>query len=116
MKNLVYNMSLQEKYFNLIKESLKTIELRLSDEKRKTLKEDDVIVFKSQNDENKVLKTKVLKIYRAKSFEELLPQINIKDTGFDTGEGLVKTLGKFYNAEKQRQNGVLGIKIELCRS
>ena len=41
----MHNMSVKEKYYNLLKSGKKTIELRLFDEKRQKIKIGDIIEF-----------------------------------------------------------------------
>ena len=64
------NMKLVNLAFKQIKEGSKTVEVRLNDEKRKTLKIGDIIVFNNIDNDEKLEKEIVdIKIY--KSFKEL---------------------------------------------
>ena len=42
---MIHNMRLHNEPFELIKNGTKTIELRLNDEKRSVIKENDIILF-----------------------------------------------------------------------
>ena len=55
---MVHTMNLQEEPFQMIKEKTKTIELRLYDEKRRTIKPGDMIAFNNNHTEE-ILKVKV---------------------------------------------------------
>lgn len=107
-----FEFSLKGKYFDLIKNKTKTIELRLYDDKRKLIKIDDKIIFTNEKTQEK-LTCVVLKLYKAKNFLDLTKQIDIKKAGFNSLDDLNKALLEFYSFEKQQQFGVLGIEIEI---
>ena len=107
-----YIFNIRKKYFDLIKNKEKTIELRLFDEKRKLLKINDIITFISSETKEK-LKAKVINLYKAKNFEKLSQIIDIEKTGFKTLEELIINISEFYTVEKINSFGVLGIEIEL---
>ena len=65
-----HEMRLHPEPFNLIKKGTKTIEMRLYDEKRKQIKEGDIITFTNRETGEKI-DTKVLKLHIYPSFEEL---------------------------------------------
>lgn len=108
----MHKMHLVEKYYNLIKSGKKTIELRLFDEKRKTIKIDDLIEFSSSSDPNDTLTTKVTRLYLADNFSELCSVVDIRKTGFSNSNELQKTLEQFYPRPMQNQFGVIGIEIQ----
>ena len=64
-------MNLNPRAFEMISEGRKTIEMRLNDEKRRTIREGDEIEFISTSDSCKRLNCGVIKLYRFNSFEEL---------------------------------------------
>lgn len=105
-----FQLNIREKYFNMIKNGKKTIELRLQDEKRKNIKIDDTLVFSSNDSE---LLAKVTNIYRAESFEKLSKIIDVNKAGFTTFEKLNEALLEFYSLDKQKEFGVLGIEIKV---
>ncbi len=108
----MHYMRLQEKYFNLVESGIKTIELRLCDEKRQLICEGDIIEFsKTNNPMQKCLK-KVKALYAARDFEQLCEKIDIAKTGFQTSAELVSVLNQFYLAEEQEKYGVLAIELE----
>lgn len=112
-KTLTHKLFLQQKYFDLIQKGLKTIELRLNDEKRKKIKVGDLIYFHPNDEKENILNVKVIKIHKSKTFEELILKIDKKDAGFDSDEELVKTMVEFYSIDRQRENGVLGIEVRV---
>ena len=111
----IYNMKLLPKYFDCIKNGNKRIELRLNAEKRNGLKIGDEIIFEEVKENPRYLKTKVVDLYYEDTFDILIDRFNIelfadKDT---TKEELLSVLKDIYPIEKQKQYGIVGIKIEL---
>ena len=107
-------LKLQPKYFEYINKGTKRIELRLFDEKRQLIKLDDIVIFQKEPELSKTLKVKVIGLLRYNSFEELFKDfdINIMADSSMTKDELLNELEKFYTPEKQKQYGVLGIRIE----
>ena len=107
-----YIFNIKKKYFDLIKNKEKMIELRLFDEKRKLIKINDIITFIGSETKEE-LKAKVINLYKAKNFEKLSQIIDIEKTGFKSLEELIINISEFYTVEKINSFGVLGIEIEL---
>ena len=110
-----HKIKLQPQYYNYILYGTKRIEIRLYDEKRQQIKIGDTIIFLKEPDLNESFKAKVTGLLRYNSFEDMF-----KD--FDTSilsdksmakKDLINVLEQFYTKEKQKQYGVLGIRIEL---
>ncbi len=107
-------LKLQPKYFDFIKEGSKRIELRLYDEKRQKISIGDTIIFQKEPDLEITMKVKVIGLLRYNTFEELFKDFNIEimaDKSMTKRE-LLDVLEEFYTPEKQKQYGVLGIRIE----
>jgi len=107
-----FEFNIKNKYFNLIKNEIKTIELRLYDKKRKLIKIGDKITFVNDETQEKLFST-VINLYKSSNFINLTKQIKIEQTGFKTIDDLNKTLLEFYSPKKQEKFGVLGIEIKL---
>ena len=106
-------MNLQPKYFDFIKDGTKRIELRLYDEKRRSIQLGDIIEFAKSDDEK--FKAKVIGLLRYNSFAELFEDFDISilaDSSM-TKQELLEVLGEFYSEEKQAEFGVIGIRIKL---
>ena len=106
-------MNLQPKYFDFIKDGTKRIELRLYDEKRRSIQLGDIIEFAKSDDEK--FKAKVVGLLRYNSFANLFEDFDISilaDSSM-TKQELLEVLGEFYSEEKQAEFGVIGIRIEL---
>ena len=105
-------MKVKEKYYKLLKSGLKTIELRLFDEKRQKIRIGDEIVFSNLDDESDSFTARVIKFYRADNFAALCHQISPQQAGFDTSEDLVRVMQNFYSLNDQEKYGVLGIEVK----
>ena len=112
-KNIHHYMNLNPKPFDLIKNRIKTIEMRLNDEKRSKIKINDIIVFQNTlNDE--IMKVRVINIYHYKDFNELYKHHNKKSIGYKEDEiaNPSDMLG-YYSLSQINEYKVLGIEIEL---
>ena len=106
-------MNLQPKYFDFIKDGTKRIELRLYDEKRRSIQLGDIIEFAKSDDEK--FKVEVVGLLRYSSFADLFEDFDISilaDSSM-TKQELLEVLGEFYSEEKQAEFGVIGIRIKL---
>ena len=106
-------MNLQPKYFDFIKDGTKRIELRLYDEKRRSIQLGDIIEFAKSEEEK--FKAEVIGLLRYNSFADLFEDFDISilaDSSM-TKQELLEALGEFYTEEKQAEFGVIGIRIEL---
>ena len=109
----IHEMSLQPKYFDFIKDGTKRIELRLYDEKRRSIQLGDIIEFAKSDDEK--FKAEVIGLLRYNSFADLFEDFDISilaDSSM-TKQELLNVLGEFYSEEKQAEFGVIGIRIKL---
>ena len=107
-------MKLNEKYFEYIKRGTKRIELRLYDEKRQKINIGDTIIFQKEPELEITMKVKVIGLLRYNTFEELFEDFDIEmlaDKSM-TKQELLNVLEEFYTPEKQKQYGVVGIRIE----
>ncbi len=108
-----HTMNLNNKPFNSIKNGTKKIELRLYDEKRQALKENDFIEFNNRETSEKIL-TKIEKIYKYPSFKELYKNIDKKLLGYlDDEIASYKDMELYYSQEEQQKYGVVGIQIKV---
>ena len=105
-------MKVKEKYYKLLKSGLKTIELRLCDEKRQKIRIGDRVVFSNLKDDNDTFTACVINLYRADSFAALCHQVSPKQAGFNSPEELVQIMQEFYPLNDQEKYGVLGIEVK----
>ena len=107
---MLHKMKLNESPFERIKNGTKTIEFRLFDEKRQQIKVGDQIEFSKLPDLQEKLLVDVSQIYRANSFEELFKKL------YDDEKEIkikVESMYQYYSKEKEKEYGVIGIKIKL---
>jgi ASC-1-like (ASCH) protein len=110
-------MKLNPQPFELIMSGIKTIELRLNDEKRQLIHIEDEIVFENTENSNGIT-VKVLKIYKYESFEDLYNELPLLKCGYteeDIDTANASDMDIYYSKEIQQKFGVLGIEIELLQ-
>lgn len=113
-KKMEHILKLQPKYFDYINNGTKRIELRLYDEKRQKIAIGDTIIFQKEPELETTMKVKVIGLLRYNTFEELFEDFDIEmmaDKSM-TKQELLNVLEEFYTPEKQKQYGVVGIRIE----
>lgn len=110
---MIYIMKLKEQYFNFIKYGTKEYVIRLYDEKRKNIKKGDFIEFQKEHSLEEKIIVIVDDIIYYDNFYKLLNNINIKLLADSTvtKEKLNKDLEKIYPIEKQKEHGVIAIKL-----
>ena len=109
----MHSMKVQTKYYNLLKSGIKTVELRLWDEKRQLIKVGDQITFSDLSNPVDSFTAQVLALHRANSFDELCKIISPTQAGFVSKEELIDCLQEFYTPEAQSQYGVVGIEVKI---
>ncbi|MDU5103523.1 MAG: hypothetical protein E6240_13950 [Clostridium butyricum] len=103
-------MNLSSKFFNMLEDGSKDIEIRLLDEKRSNLKVGDTIIF---NNSNKHILTKVIDITYFDSFLDLLNSIPRKRIGLaDSKELAINELSSIYPEEKLKKYKIIAIEIK----
>ena len=106
---------LDDEYFNLIKSGIKTIELRLYDEKRRKIKIGDKIDFENRKDSERI-KVEVVNLHIFDNFEELYKHFDKNSMGYlDDEEASYLDMEEFYSKEEQEKYGVVGIEIKLIK-
>lgn len=114
MKNHI--MNLNPAPFEMIKSGIKTIELRLFDEKRQKIKVGDSITFINTENPEDTLQTKVKALHLFESFDELYESLPLLKCGYteeDVHTASPDDMEFYYSKEKQQNYGVVGIEIEL---
>lgn len=102
-------MKLSEPWYSLVKNGIKTIEMRLLDEKRQMINKNDTILFSDTNSKN-IFKKKVKKISYHKTFESALKHGKLKNIlpGISTYK---KGIEVYYNIKgykiKEKKYGVI---------
>ena len=113
-----HELKLQPRYYEYVLDGTKDIEIRLYDEKRQKIHIGDIIIFKKEPELNESFKVKVVGLLRYENFDGLFNDFTIDrlaDRSMSKSE-LLEELEKFYTKEKQKEYGVLGIRIEKVRN
>lgn len=109
---MTHFMKLKNEPFVSIKNGLKTIEMRLFDEKRKQIKVGDTIEFTNIVSLEK-LKVKVINLHKFKNFEELYSHFNKTQLGYKQTENAnPNDMNQYYTNDDIEKYGVLGIEIK----
>ena len=104
---------LDDKYFTLIKNCTKTIELRLYDEKRRKLNIGDIIDFENRKTLEHI-KVKIVELHLFSNFEELYKHLDKSSMGYMENEkASYLDMEQFYSREEQKKYGVVGIEFKL---
>lgn len=110
---MIHKMKLQENPFERIKDGTKTIEFRLYDEKRNKIQIGDQIEFSKLPDLQETILVYVLDLYRASTFENLFKKLF---TDEEEIKNKASAMYQYYTPAKEKQYGVVGIKISLIGS
>lgn len=114
----IHSMQLHDAPFQMILAEKKTIELRLNDEKRSRIVEQDIIEFTNTFDPSKKMQAVVVKIHRFDSFETLYETLPLELCGYKEEEiqfAQASDMEAYYSKELQKQYGVLGIEIKRIK-
>ena len=109
-------MNLNPSPMKKIRSGIKTIELRLYDEKRKAVSVGDTITFINTENAGDTLTVRVEGLFVFKSFDELYRKLPLLECGYteeDVGKASPSDMELYYSKEQQAQYGVVGIKISL---
>lgn len=114
---MVHKMHLDRGPFLKIKNGVKTVELRLNDEKRRKIRVGDRILFSDGSDPADTVSTEVVALHRFKDFRALYAALPLEHCGYTTAEEVRNACPEdmlaYYSMEQQQACGVLGIEIRL---
>ena len=113
---MIHTLNLNPDPFAMIQSGRKTIELRLYDDKRKTIAVGDTLVFVHTEDVNKRLTAIVKALHRFPDFKALYAALPLDKCGYlleEIATASPADMNVYYSAEKQAQYGVVGIEIAL---
>jgi len=108
-----FSISVMDKFYNMIKNGTKDIELRLMDNKRRKIKIGDMFLIYNANKTNDYIKCRVLNLHTAKNFSELLNTIELKRTGATNVDEMINKIQEIYPLSKQNELGVVGIELQV---
>ena len=109
-----HEVSVQDPWFTLIREGLKTVEGRLNKGRFANIQTGDIVRWHVSGT-NKSCFTKITNIVHYKTFETMLTteKINLVLPGVPDITCGVKVYRQFYKKEKERQYGVLAIQLQV---
>lgn len=105
---------LDEDVFEVVKEGIKNIEVRVNDEKRRKLGVGDKLIFLKRPLEKEIIKSVVKKMEYYDSFDELVRNYDMSRlylASYSKDEFL-KLLERFYSVDEQNKYGVVAIFFE----
>ncbi len=108
-------MKLKEVYFNKIKNGEKIYEIRLKDEKRRSINVGDDLIFKKEPELKETLATKVKDLIYFNYFDKMLNTLPLRKIGFEnmTKQTVMDIYYRFYSKEDENKYGVVAIKVEV---
>lgn len=110
---MIHKMNLNDEPFRCIKDNTKTIELRLNDEKRQLLNDNDIIEFTNLLTSESLF-VKIVKLHRFKDFDELYKCFDKVSIGYGVNDiPDPKDMELYYSLDMQNKYGVLGIEIAV---
>lgn len=111
-------MKLNKGPFYMIKSGLKTIELRLFDDKRQAIQIGDHICFHRYDKLEETIEAQVVHLYHFQTFEELyqtLPLLSCGYTKDNINQASAHDMIQYYSLEQQKKYGVVGIEIRILK-
>ena len=108
-------MNLNDEPFFQIRDGIKTIEVRLFDEKRQRIRVGDTILFLRKNRPEERILTRVIGLHRYPTFAELFSPEHLEKAGFAgySVSEAVETMRGFYSEKEEKKYGVLGIEVSF---
>ena len=113
----VIDMTLCNEAFWQIYDGIKTVEVRLNDEKRQQLKISDGIIFFLKDHAEHYISVQVTGLRRFPSFQELFSADLLFKTGFDgySVKDAAEKMYDFYDREQEEKYGVLAIEFQVLK-
>ena len=115
MNFMKHQMKLNREPFEQMKSGIKTIELRLYDEKRSLIKIGDEIEFFHKGS-GESLVADVVALHRFKSFKDLYETLPLCQCGYtaeNVDQASPSDMNRYYSAELQGEYDVIGIELRL---
>ena len=112
---MIHKMRLRNEPFRKIYSGIKTVELRLNDEKRQKVKTGDYIEFSLIDNPDEKIIVEVIALHYFDNFQELYTEIPKEKMGYRPEDFPDPNhMDDFYSKEKQSEYGVLGIEFIKC--
>lgn len=110
---MTHSMHLHHQPFVMIQKGIKTIEIRLNDEKRQLIKVGDQIQFDDRTTRDTCM-VDVIALHYFSSFRELYQKFDKDVLGYQKEEkAKPEDMEQYYSKEDQEKYGVVGIEVRL---
>lgn len=113
---MTHTLNLHPQPFVMIEKGLKTIELRLWDEKRRQIRVGDTLRFVHTDDSVRTLTARVTALHRFPDFAALYATLPLEKCGYlpeEVAAASPADMNVYYSADQQAAYGVVGIEIAL---
>jgi ASC-1-like (ASCH) protein len=114
----IYNKTLKEPWFSLIKLGLKTVEGRLYKNEFANMKKRDIIIFENNDFDKRKITVKITKIKKYNTFQEYLEKEKLENClpGFDSINDGVDVYYKYYSKEDEHKYKVVAIRMKIVKN
>lgn len=111
---MIHQMGLYGEHFQAIKEGKKIVEVRLNDEKRRSIRVGDSIEFIKVPQQDEILKVQVSTIRKYDTFKAMYEDISFKDFDCEgwTMKEMIDGTYEIYTPEQENEWGTVAIFIE----
>lgn len=102
--------------FEKMKSGIKTVEIRLYDEKRQELQVGDIIEFSKLLNLDEKITVEVVNLLRYASFRDLVHDYGMEYYGYPKDyppEDFITSIYTIYSKEEEEKYGVLGIQVKV---
>ena len=110
MEKDVYKLHLLDKYFNLIKNGTKRVEIRLNDEKRKNMKVGNNIEF-INNDTEETIMTEIVNKRIFNTINDLFDVYTEKELGISRND-IESVIYSIYSKKEIEENKICALEIK----
>ena len=112
-----HEMKIQTIYFDKIKNGEKIYEVRLNDEKRRTMDVGDVLVLKKEPEQIEELYLEIKDLVYFNSFDEMVNTLPSQKIGFAGMEkqSIIDVYHSFYTPADEKKYGVVAIKVQVIK-
>ena len=111
--NCRFSMNLRPEYYEMLQSGEKDIELRLYDDKRRKMRNGDIILIYNAHSRNDYVQCKIVRLHIARSFADLAGKISLPRTGFASLNMLLNAISQFYDPDSEAKYGIVGIELDI---
>lgn len=112
----IYQMKLNSKFFELVKDGKKTIELRVNDAKRRKYKIGNIVTFVCRENPEQSFSAKIVNMLYFQNIADAVFTLGKQNLGFHesmTTDKIEDEYLQFYTNEEIQKNGLVAMELEL---